>query len=87
MVATKNHPHAAFTGFSKSLQHEWTFIQRFIPSIGHLFQDLESEICTKLLPALHDEMAINDTIRDLIALPVRFSGIGARSYHHLRPKF
>ena len=76
MVATKNQPHAAFTGFTKSLQHEWTFIQRVISGIGHLFQDLESKIRTKLLPALLDETAINDTILDLIALPVRFSGMG-----------
>ena len=37
IVATKNQPHAAFTNFSKSLQHEWTLIQRVIPGIGHLF--------------------------------------------------
>ena len=75
MVATKNQPHAAFTGFFKSLQHEWTFIQRFIPGIGRLFHDLESAIRTNFLPALLDEPAINDNIRDLIAILVKFSGM------------
>jgi hypothetical protein len=76
MVATKNQTHAAYTGFSKSFQHEWAYLQRTIGNIAHLFEDLETAIRTKFLPALLDEPDIDDTLRDIIGLRVKSGGAG-----------
>ena len=76
MVATKNQSHAAYTGFTKSFQHEWTYFQRTIGGIAHLFSDLEASIRTKFLPALQDEPEVDDTLRSLLGLRVKSSGAG-----------
>lgn len=40
----KKQPQAAFVGFTKSLQHEWTFLQRVVPDCGPLLSDIENSI-------------------------------------------
>ena len=76
MVATKKNPQAAFTGLSKSLQHQWTYLQRVIPDIGPLFAPLEEAISSLFLPAIFGDDVIDPTIRDITSLPVKFCGLG-----------
>lgn len=37
MVATNHYPQAAYSSLSKFFQHQWTYVQRVIPGIGHFF--------------------------------------------------
>ena len=42
--AAKPQPQASFIADTKSLQAEWTFIQRVIPNIDDLFQPLRTAV-------------------------------------------
>jgi len=45
-------PQAAYTALSKSLQHEWIFLQRVIPEFRTLLVDLERTLLSSFLPAV-----------------------------------
>jgi hypothetical protein len=55
--------------------HRWTYVQRTIPGISHLFIPLEEAISEKLIPALVGRK-ISDVNRRILALPVRHGGMG-----------
>ncbi|OEU07108.1 hypothetical protein FRACYDRAFT_251843 [Fragilariopsis cylindrus CCMP1102] len=76
-VARLKHPHAAYTGITKCLQHKWSFTQRVIPGIDDLFQPLEDELTNNLLPALFGDppSTMDDKLRLLTALPVKHAGL------------
>jgi hypothetical protein len=75
-----HYPQTACTGLQKSLQHEWTFVQRVnacLPDPTRLqdpspFLPLETTLATETLPALFQQ---EPPSRDLTALPVRFAGL------------
>jgi hypothetical protein len=74
--AALSHPHTAFAGLQKSLQHKWQLIQRVIDDIGHCFFDVETAIADIFLPALYGETLKDCTyLRNLSALPVKFAGL------------
>ena len=50
-IAT-HEPHAAYAAYTHGFASKWTFLQRALPGIGHLFQPLEEKIRTLLLPSL-----------------------------------
>jgi hypothetical protein len=45
-------PQAAYAGLSKSLQHEWQFLQRVTQGLGDEFQDVEQVLHHDFLSAL-----------------------------------
>ena len=55
--------------------HRWTFIQRTVPNIGHLLEPLETAIRESLIPAIVGRH-VSELEREIIALPVRFGGLG-----------
>ena len=59
---------------TKSLQHQWTFFQRVIPDIAHLFSPVESAIAEHFVPAIYSEK-VSASVRTLSSLPVRCAGI------------
>ena len=61
-------PHAAYTAFTHGLTSKWTYLARTISGIEDLLQPLEEIIRQRFLPSLTD--------RELMALPVRFGGLG-----------
>ena len=65
-----NEPQLAYSSYVKGLSHKWTYLQRTIPGVAELFQPLEDAIRASLLPALLGK-PINDTERQILALPVR----------------
>ena len=71
----KNEPQLALTAFTKALCMRWSFMQRTISDISHLFQPLENVIREQFLPAVIGRK-ISDVERRMLALPVRFGGIG-----------
>jgi hypothetical protein len=70
----KDEPQAAYSCFTKAVSQRWTYVQRTIPDIGHLFEPLEDAIRSSLIPAIVGRK-IKDVDRDIFALPVRFGGL------------
>ena len=53
-------PQAVYACFTKAIAHRWSFVQRTIPNISHLFRPLEEAIREKLIPAIIGK-EVNDT--------------------------
>ena len=75
-VATK-YPQTAYAGLQKSLQQEWTFLQRVLPEIGPHFEEVEKAIHQSFLPALFGEKLSDNLsyVRPISSLPVRYAGL------------
>ena len=71
----QDEPQAAYSCFTKAISHRWTYVQRTIPDIEHLFEPLEFAIRDKLIPALVGRN-VSDVERRIFALPVRLGGMG-----------
>ena len=71
----KSSPQCAFVGLQKSLQSEWTHLQRVLADIGPAFAPVESAIRSHFIPALLDADSIGDSLRHILALPVKAAGI------------
>ena len=71
-------PQIAFSAFTKGLSHRWSFVQRTIGGISKLFQPLEDAIRGQLIPAILGRQ-INDEERDMLALPLRYGGLGIQN--------
>ena len=50
--AAVTQPQLAYAAFSRSLQHEWTFLLRVVLQCGLLFQELELSLFSRFLPAM-----------------------------------
>ena len=72
----KFQPHAAYTAFTHGFVHKFSFLSRTIPYISPLLQPLEDRIYHRLIPALTGRPPLNDSERELLALPVRLGGLG-----------
>ena len=68
-------PQAAYAGLSKSLQHEWQFLQRVTKGLSNEFRDVEKALHHDFLPALFGEEKVDDAIRQLSSLPVKKASI------------
>ena len=71
-------PQAAFSGYNIGLSQRWTFVQRTVSNISHLFVPLEEAIKEKLIPALCGR-SISDLERRIFALPYRYGGMGMQN--------
>ena len=71
----KDEPQIALCAYTKALCMRWCFVQRTISDVSHIFQPLEDSIRENLLPAIIGRK-ISDMERRILALPVRFGGIG-----------
>ena len=74
----KIEPQAAYTCFTKAVSHRWSYVQRTIPDISHLFIPLEESIREKLIPAILGRK-INDVERIIFSLPVRLGGMNLKN--------
>ena len=68
-------PQLVYASYTKAISHRWTYVQRTIPNIDHLFAPLEETIRDKLIPALIGRK-VSDTERRILAMPVRYGGMG-----------
>jgi len=67
-------PQAAYTAFTKSLQHEWDFCQHVVKGCEEDYVPLNIVIHEKLTPAILGR-EINETEHHLFELPVRYGGL------------
>ena len=51
-VIAKEEPQSALCSYTKAISHRWTYVQRTIPNISHLFAPLEEAIRDKFIPSL-----------------------------------
>ena len=73
----KDEPQVVYASFTKAVSHRWTYVQRTIPGIDDYFVPLEEATREKLIPSLIGRK-VSDTERRIIALPVRYGGLGIR---------
>ena len=71
-------PQAAYIAYTKGMSSRWTFVQRRVCNTSKLFQPLEDVIRQVLLPAIVGR-AISDSERNMIALPMRYGGLGIQN--------
>jgi hypothetical protein len=71
----KEDPQAALSAYNTGISQRWKFIQRTVPKIEHLFEQLENSISTDLIPALCGR-SISELERKIFALPYRYGGMG-----------
>ena len=76
-IAAKKDPQAAFIAVSKSLQNEWSYIQRVVNTNDEAFLSLKDAICTNFLPQICG-FAVNNLEADVLLRPARYGGIGIR---------
>ena len=69
-------PHSAYAAYTHGLRHKFSFAMRTIPNSCEMLQPLENAIRNMLIPALTEQYQISEIERDLIALPVRYGGLG-----------
>ena len=74
----KEEPQIAYSAFTKGLASRWCYVQRTVEGISHLFSPLEDAIRGKLIPAILGR-SINDVERDILALPLRYGGLGIQN--------
>ena len=74
-VIGQDEPQLALNAYTKALCMRWCFVQRTISNVGHLFQPLEDALREKFIPAIVGR-SVSDKERRLLALPVRYGGIG-----------
>ena len=70
-----NEPQLALCAYTKAMCMRWSFVQRTISNISQLFQPLEEVIRDTFIPAVIGRK-VSDVERRMLALPVRFGGIG-----------
>ena len=75
--ATTSQPQAAYAVLVKSLQHEWAFIQRVIPTAPSWFECLKEVIWKEFWPSLFGSEVTEDEA-SLFTLPTRMGGMGVR---------
>ena len=51
---SQKHLQSAYSGLQKSLQQEWTFVQRVTPGIGNAFRLVETALKETFMPTLFE---------------------------------
>ena len=76
--AAEKYPQAAFSALSKSLQFEWTYLQRVVSDCSAAFAPVWDAPNTFFWPAVF-EGSISETEKRLFTLPTRMGGMGIRN--------
>ena len=74
----KDEPQAVYACYTKAISHRWSYVQRTIPEISHLFSPLEEVIQGKLIPSLIGRK-INAVEREIFSLPIRYGGMNIKN--------
>ena len=77
----KEVPQIAYSAFTTGLSSRWCYIgyiQRTVPGITDLFILLQDTILKSLIPAIAGRN-VSDIERDMIALPLRYGGLGIQN--------
>ena len=72
-------PQAALVGLTRSLQCEWSFVQRVVKDTSQLFAPLEKILEENSLPSLLGTSSVTHSGRVLYSPPVKRGGLGVRN--------
>jgi hypothetical protein len=72
----KSEPQAAYACFIHGLRHKYSYFLRTIPRFKDELPPVEQAIRDHLIPALTEGVLISDEDRDLLALPLKYGGLG-----------
>ena len=73
--ASVDYPQTVFTSFTKSLQSEWSFVQRVLLGYETGFSLIKEAIRNEFLPTLFS-INLSEQEKDLLCRPTRFAGLG-----------
>ena len=73
--AAKLYPQAAFGALSKSLQFQWSYLQRVVPNCESSFENLSNALKDIFWPALF-QGTVSNSEKKLFSLPARHGGLG-----------
>ena len=73
--AAELYPQAAFGALSKSLQFQWSYLQRAVPNCESSFENLSNALNEIFWPALF-QGTVSDSEKKLFSLPARHGGLG-----------
>ena len=73
-TAAESQPQAAYAALSKSLQFEWSYLQRVLPNCDASFAPLRDVINKRFWPSVFGGQ-ISTTEQHLFSLPTRFGGM------------
>lgn len=74
----KKSPQAAFVAFTKSLQFEWSFLQRIVDCSSEKYLSLKNTISSYLTPAILGREISNEE-HELFSLPAKLGGLGIKN--------
>ena len=73
MLIADTQPQLLYSAYTRSVQSQWTYLQRVTPGCSSLFASVEDVIVGQLLPALFGYEISSDE-HDLFSLPTRMGG-------------
>ena len=73
--AAELYPQAAFAALSKSLQFQWSYMQRVVPNCESRLEILRNALNDIFWPALF-QGTVSDSEKKLFSLPARHGGLG-----------
>lgn len=71
-------PQAGYVALAKSLQFEWSFVQRVIPGCGNSLERVQECICRAFWPAVFGD-SVSEVESQLFSLPTKCGGLGVRN--------
>ena len=74
IVIAETQPQLSYSAYTRSIQSQWTYLQRVTPDCSEPFGPVEMVIKEKLLPTLFG-CEISDSERTLFSLPSRMGGL------------
>ncbi len=77
-LIAKEEPQLAYAAYTKGICHRWSYLQRTVEGISDLFHPLEQSLRRNLIPAIIGRK-VSDLERDMIALPLRYGGLGIQN--------
>jgi hypothetical protein len=72
----KSEPQAAYACFIHGLRHKYSYVLRTIPGFKTELPPVEQAVRDHFIPALTEGAIISDEDRDLLALPLKYGGLG-----------
>ena len=74
IIVAKTQPQLAYSAFMRSIQCQWTYLQRVTPHSGSFFEPIDCIVTEQLLPTIFG-CEISSLERILFSLPTRMGGL------------
>ena len=79
----KIQPQAAYSAYMFGFKHKFTFFLRTVPAISHYLFPIEETLRSRFIPPITGGHICSDMERALLALPVKFDGLGLQNLYEV----